>query len=835
MNWKNILLQACISIFLISSTFQIAAQTDTLSNDDLRVFKGQAQQMVGFFEYQQNILGDPEASLREKEIVINESYKKSFTDSLVQIEDDLDPTRKSSIFKDVQDYLKDIDFFFKKAEFAYDIISFKHGYNQSDQLYFTVLTKRKLTAEDLQGKKIENYQNRYFEMNYDTTAQGLKIVSIYTNNPEERTNWQSWWEALDLVWKTYFIDKYSFADSLTTNDRTTLSQLTSIDISGRTDIDNLSPISGFKNLKSINANASGITDLMPLRMLKYLRDLNISNTSISDLSPLKYSTYLKKLNISDTKVQDISLLVNLQKLKNLNIANSHITNLNVLKDLPQLEILNAGKIQADFTVLQDMKNLKKLTLDSSNFNNTAFLYNHPNLESVSMNYTRIKDFKYLTSVDELREIHFEHTPIASLAGLEKLQSLKKVYCDYSKISKTEALKLSRQRPDIVVIFESQMLSQWWENLNINWHNYFVRTLKIPENPRIEDLYRVLKYSKISIHNNKSLKNLKPLDVFADLRILDISNANLTDISAIASMTNLKSLKIVNAGIQNISALAKLQKLKYLDISENPLSDIRPLKTCLALEELKAENDKLSALPKLPKLSNLRRVYVDNNKILDKSVQCFYTEHQAVLVVYKTAYLNNWWNELPLVWRNYFSKTFDISAEAGSEELHKLIRTQEITLKNIPIKSLSPLTDFLQLKKLVLNDLKLSTLISLKDLQTIETLVVQKMPIDDIKPVYELKNLKNLILNSLAVHKIDWKSLAQLEFLDISANKIRFVGGIKALKDLEYLNISNTRIVNILPLKKMDKLKELVAYNSSVPYFMISQVLKIFPKLQVTWY
>ncbi len=835
MNWKNILLQVCISIAFMSNSLNLFAQTDTLSSDDLRVFKGQAQQIVGFFEYQQNMLGDPEATLREKQLIINESYKKSFADSLVQIEDDLDPTRKFSIFKDVQDYLKDIDFFFKQAEFSYDIINITHGYNQTDNLYFQVTTKRKISAIDLKGKKIENYQTRYFEMNYDTTTQGLKIVSVYTNNPEEHTDWQAWWQTLPMVWKAYFVEKYSFADSLTATDRKILNKITSLDISGRTDIEDLEPLSSFKNLKELNAAQSGIKNLMPIRMLKYLKALNVENTQISDLSPLKYSAYMKELNIAHTPVTDISMLINLQKLEALNISGTSINDLSVLKDLPKLKKLDATKIQADFTVLQDIKNLEYLVLDSSNFNNTAFLYNHPNLQFVSMNSTPIKDFKYLSAVDKLQELHFNYTQVSSLAGLENIKSLKKIYCDYSKVSKTEALKLSRKRPDIVVVFESQQLSQWWKTLDVNWKNYFVRTFKLPLNPQIEDLHRILKQNHIKIHNNKSLKNLQPLTVFSDLKELDIENAAIKNIDALKNLTQIEKLKLKSTGVNKIEALATLSQLKYLDISNNKINNINALASCSNLEELHIENCGLTNLPKLEKLNNLRRVYADRNDINDLSVQQFYTYHPAVLVVYKSSYLQNWWKNIEPVWRSYFAKTFDIPLAPKSEDLHKLIRTQEISLSGLPIKNLSPLKEFLQLKKLILNNLQLNNLSSLKDLPTIETLAIQRMPLSDISPVYELPQLKHLILNSLAIRKLEWKKLTQIEFLDISGNKIRFISGVKKLQKLEYLNISNTRIFNILSLKKLNSLKELEAYNSSVPYIMIGQVMKVFPKLKVTWY
>ncbi|MCK5538921.1 MAG: leucine-rich repeat domain-containing protein, partial [Bacteroidales bacterium] len=643
MNSKTTLLHLCISISLLFSVLTAFSQTKQVSDDDLRVLKGQAQQMIGFFEFQQNIIGDPDATLREKQIVINESYRKTFADSLVQIEDDLDPARKFAIFKDVQDYLKDIDFFFKKVEFAYDIIEMKHGFNQNDDLYFTVLTKRKITAIDIKNKKIDNYQNRYFELNYDTTMQGLKIVSIYTNSPEDKTNWQFWWANLPIVWKSFFAEKYNFGDSLSTGDIQNLSKLTSIDISGRTEISDLNPLTDIKSLKSLNLHKSGISDLMPLRFLKNLNKLDVSYTKVKSVEALKYSSFIKDLNLSHTAISNILILENLQKLQNLNLESTKVTDLSVLSGLKAINYLNLNKVKAkSFESIQSLINLKEIQLDSSNFENTAFLYNHPKLEKISMNYTAIKDFKLLSGVANLNEMHFENTSISSLAGLEKLKGLKKIYCDYSKISRSEALKLNSKRPDIVVVFESQELANWWGTLDVNWKNYFSRLFKISANPKTEELHQVIKQTKIIINNNKNLVNLNPLVIFNDLHTLEISNAKLVDIKGLSELNKLKNISITSAGLKTIDALSKLKNLKYLDISNNPITDLSALENCIALEEIHAKKCNIATLPSFENLKNIRSFYIDGNNIEDTIVQSFYKIHPASLVLYKSPYLQSWW-------------------------------------------------------------------------------------------------------------------------------------------------------------------------------------------------
>ena len=75
-------------------------------------YVGQAEGMVQTLSYYFNLLGAEKTSLAEREIIINNSYKKLFLNEKVQVEDDLQDDRSTVIYKDVQAYLKDIDFFF---------------------------------------------------------------------------------------------------------------------------------------------------------------------------------------------------------------------------------------------------------------------------------------------------------------------------------------------------------------------------------------------------------------------------------------------------------------------------------------------------------------------------------------------------------------------------------------------------------------------------------------------------------------------------------------------------------------------------------------------------
>ena len=95
-----------------------SGQSDAaLSEEDIAAYKKQAAQMVSFMEFAFNTLGSSKSEYKDKDIIINQSFLKFFKDAKVQIEDDLVEQRDVVTNKDVQAYLKDIDFFFNEVVF----------------------------------------------------------------------------------------------------------------------------------------------------------------------------------------------------------------------------------------------------------------------------------------------------------------------------------------------------------------------------------------------------------------------------------------------------------------------------------------------------------------------------------------------------------------------------------------------------------------------------------------------------------------------------------------------------------------------------------------------
>ena len=204
---------AILSLLLFGMAF--GSQAQKLSKDEVAKYENEINSMISYLEETMNFLGDSTTSALEKEIVFTESWSKIFIDDKVQIEDDLDVNRNTPINKDVQAYLKDIDFFFKWANFKLDLQSIANSTRDDGTVFFKATLTRHLTAKTITDEAIDNMKNRFVEINLDRQNNSLKIASIYTTKINEKEALRNWWNGLSQNWKTRLGSDVILDDSTT--------------------------------------------------------------------------------------------------------------------------------------------------------------------------------------------------------------------------------------------------------------------------------------------------------------------------------------------------------------------------------------------------------------------------------------------------------------------------------------------------------------------------------------------------------------------------------------------------------------------------------------------
>lgn len=794
---------------------------ETLTPEELEEFQLRVKQLVSFLEFSLNTIGDPSTLRNQKDVIINESYLKAFRDGKVQIEDDLVEYRETPTNKDVQAYFKDVDFFFKGVKFAFDVQAIDSYLNEDGKTYFRVTMNRRLSGVNYDGDSLITDLTRYMEINLDLAQKDLKIVSLYTTRLSQREDLTNWWNGLDDKWKNILGANVPIRDSLNLNqvdfiNDTTLvtamgeievqtstifnglkraAGLEILDLSGRTDIRNLEPLNRMENLKTLRIAQTPVSDLTPIRNLTKLEILDASGTMLSDLSPLQYFSSLKELNISSTLVTDLKPIAGFSALERLNLNSTQIS---------------------DYEKLKGLNTLKDLRLAGSNISDLSFIQALNNLEILMISNTSISDLSALAGHPQLAELFCDNTPVASLMELKKMPMLKRVYMDNTRLSISEANKFRSENRGVLIIYQSENLSLWWNQLSDNWKEIFKGIVKIAkENPSKEELAEVGYINALNISGRSDLNSLEPLRPLIFLQNLQANNCPIETLDPLRDLRDLQQLNVANTKVSNLEPLSQLSNLNILNVRNTLITSLDGLAGLSALNTLYLDSTSISDLKELHSLNGLEKVYADQTSVTDQTAMVFWDAKPTALLVYKTSELLQWWSLLDPQWKLIFQQNLTMDNNPNEEQLHSLFAIEKIEIQTQNrVSSLDPLSYLKRIKELNAIDIGLINLSAVSSLKNLEILRISRNPINNISAIATLKNLRILEIENTAVEDLGaLETLALLEEIRASGTQIKKVNSLSGLYKLNYLDISNTNIRTLKPITNLTGLKILRCFNT----------------------
>ncbi|MBQ8958057.1 MAG: hypothetical protein IJ057_06100 [Bacteroidales bacterium] len=826
---------ALLSILLLGFAFGSHAQK--LSKDEIAKYENEIKSMLVYLEETMNFIGDSTSSALEKEIVFTESWSKLFIDDKVQIEDDLDVNRKTPINKDVQAYLKDIDFFFKWANFKLDLQSIANSTRDDGSIFFKATLTRHLTGVSVTDEAVDNVRNRFVEINLDRQNNSLKIASIYTTKINEKEALRNWWNGLSQNWKSRLgtdiklydsipmetvgmITSADFMASYPTTDPTTgetvmkdkffkndmteldaklklVTQKQRVDISGIREIISLDPLSELSDLTWLDVSETSVEDLAPVRNLNKLKTLHANNTLISDLSALKYNITLQELEVANTTIDDISVLASLRELEKLNLANTQVNRLNQLKSCPNLNSLNlSGTRIANIGVLQDLSQLKSLDISNTAIRDLGPISNLKDLQSLNISNAAITHLQALSAMENLRELYCSNTAISDLTPLKGNRRLSKIYCDRSSVHDAEASAFTKENPFTLVIYDTEALKNWWNGLPMYWKALFSKQIQLDSEPTTEQLHKIINLQELDLSGNTFIQNLLPVSRLTNLRSLNISNTEINYLQPIQGLSNLESLNIEHTYINDISALQDMSSLKSLNIMNTPVADLSPL----------ANDGKIEV------------VLADSTTIGKAQVVTLKEQQRQVTVVYQTEALRTWWNGLDAIWQAIFRNAVTTQVEMPNAlELQQItdIRILEIGTE-FPILTLEPLTNLMWLERLTINNQAVHDLKPLANKEYLVELNAQNNPIGSLSPIesstmLELLNIENTQISDLG----PLSKMNNLVTINASGTLVKSLKPLSGLQKLENLFVNNTNVRSISPVENIATLKQLKVYNTKV--------------------
>ena len=812
---------------IVQMNDSLQSQQGTISADDLEKYRQSSLDIISFLEGTLNFLGDPKTMIREKEVIINNSFSKIFLTPKVQIEDDLDEKRQVPLNKDVQAYLKDVDFFFKNATFKFRVDEVQYFVNGPNNLYFKITVTRQLNGRTIEGDTINSTKVRYVEVNLDSEQNLMKIASIYTTKLNEEEELQTWWNDLPVIWKLalgdnikvndnadlsqimYFSDSVTFRKGDTIQHRAFDSvalkkesvfvalrkvvKIHDVDLSRFSSVDNLDPLSKLTDLKTINLAGTHVNDLTPIRNLNYLETLNISKCPVSSLAPLIFMQNMKELDVSSTDVKDLIPIMNFKKLERLNISGSKVDSIAPLIGLDNLTDLRLNNTKvADISPVHGLTNLNMLQLSGTDVKDISSVSGLNNLVRLDFQKTSVPTLDSLKNLKSLQLLFFDNTPINDLKPLENMPVLKRVYCDASGVKKAEVARFGLKRPGILVVFESEELQKWWMELTAEWKKVFMSLASISATPGKEELHTLIVKTKVNISNNQLILNIDPVEKFMNLQSLNIAGTQIISIEPIKELLDLNELNISGTRITNVSALRNLKNLETLDMDNLPVTDLDPLQG----------------------LTNLKLLQMDGLQATKEAKEILRSKIPDCLIVYQTDTLQKWWNNLSLDWKTIFGYPASVPNRV---QLHQIQNLKELGFKdNLRISDLTPLKMLDRIRKLQFSGTVISDLKPLATQANLQILKCPNNPIKELDPLKSLPGLLELDIEGTQVRTLEvLANLKTLQALNAGGTQVKTIKYLKLLTALQRLEIYNTRVGTLSPLETLKSLKLLKCYNSNV--------------------
>jgi len=845
----------------ITGTAQKKNQNNSgLTKEELAAYETEIGRMVNYLEETLNFIGNPENTAQEKEIIFSESYAKIFQDDKVQIEDDLDTKRNVNLTKDVQAYLKDIDFFFQNVTFKFDIQKIAKQNKDDGSPYFKVTLNRQLTGKTVNNDTINEVKLRYIEINLDKVNNDLKIASIYTTKVNERESLSHWWNSMPSAWKNYFGGElrinqtiplqsvmqvnatdfiYTYPEFSVVDGDTIVSEwkekvmkegldeiyaklkglvlMQNIDVSGINTITTLDPLSELSDLSSLNISNTNINDLTPLRNANRLKVLKASNTRIDDISALKYDIMLEELEVANTDVSDLSVLNILTNLERLDLSNTQVTALEDLTNCSDMDYLSIeGCRITDIEPLGQLENLNSLNISNTLVTDLYPLSHLTSLQSLKISHTPVRNLYALQDLTSLKEFYCSNTAINDLTPLQEHHMLSKIYCDNTRIDVQQASEFTKHNPFTLVIYDTNALEQWWNNLPIYWQAVFAQQTSIEGEPTTEQLHEVINMTNLDLSGNQYLQDLIPVSRLTNLVKLNIANTEITSLRPLSGMSNLEYINLENTFVDNLDPLSGMSRLKEININNTPVAILEPLASNSHLEMILAENSGV----------NTRQAVTLKNAIPD------------LIIVYQTEALQNWWEELDPTWKRLLLQHIgNTNYNPSPLELQQIIDLKNITIEqeNL-IQSIEPLKYFTWLEKVCITNQGIRDIKPLANKIHLKELLLQNNPISDISPLENdtlltILNIENTQVSDLS--KIE--KLSHLRILNASGTDVKSLKPLSELNELEELLVNNTSVKSLSPIENLPALKQLKILNTRVKTKTVRSLQKKRVDLNITYH
>lgn len=207
------------------------------------------------------------------------------------------------------------------------------------------------------------------------------------------------------------------------------------------EIEDLTPLSDFKNLTQISFSGNKVEDLTPLSNLKDLQNIIAINNKIKTIKPLSNLINIEYVCLDGNQLENIDIIYNWKNATEISFANNNINKIPTLSNLLELRRINLmGNNIETISNIGNVENLEKLEVDNNQMSTLDGIQNLKGLKYLSCSNNSIKDITQVTELLELENININKNQVQDIKSIKKNQKVKYIYMDNNSIFNFNILK-----------------------------------------------------------------------------------------------------------------------------------------------------------------------------------------------------------------------------------------------------------------------------------------------------------------------------------------------------------------------------------------------------------
>jgi len=478
-----------------------------------------------------------------------------------------------------------------------------------------------------------------------------------------------------------------------------------------------------------------------------------------------------------------------------------------------LKIFRDGQVQVEDDLLMDRKVVtnKEVTAYLKDieffFNNVNFKFK---IREVKPSQKENGDVFFVVSMDR--------TITATGKSGETITNTKPRFVEVNLEDKSQELKIASIYT--TKLSRDEELAEWWEILDPNWKIFLKEKFQVSEFDSIDVdlLYRFVSMDSLDISGTDSLLNLKPLEAMRELKFVNLSNTQITELGPISNVTFLEYLDVSNTPASDIQFIKYSDRLKHLDISNTEIHHIEDLANLKTLTSLKADRTPIMSFAVLNEFDSLQSLSL---------VESGFNSAENISKLKKL-------NSLDLS-RNYlinFTSLSELEAlkylnlsETNIQDLtplNKLNNLEEVNLTSTGIADVSVLNSKPSLYKVLADQTKLSV-IAADNFTRNNPKVLLIHHVKDLESWWSglsdawkatLKKANPKIKSENPNVEILTETIG-LEELDMTGEGILTLNPITSFVKLHKLDFSDNDVSDLVPLSEVKTLVEIIGKNTLV--------------------